>query len=251
MADVQSTISLRPVPLERVGVVNLQYPVSFKQNGHRRDVIMELKISVDLPEEQRGAHISRFVQQLQEHLALPKETEKIEDLAETIAKLQLATHEYANRAVVHLSTRVDDEEGRIYTLTGKFCTRTKIKTLGIKTVGAIACPCSMAMTGGLSHNQRATLSLEIDVPPAGVDAESLLGEISRGFSTPVKLMLKRPDEKRLVEEMHRNPRFVEDVVREVVTILRAKHAGSKARVECVSHESIHPYDVFAEWEGTL
>ena len=231
--------------------MNLEYPVSFRQNGNRRDVIMQLKISVDLPEEQRGAHMSRFVQRLQEHLALPKETEKIEDLAETIAKLQLATHDYATRAVVHLSTRVDDQEGRIYQLTGQFDTRTKVKTVGIRTVGAIACPCSMAMTGGLSHNQRATLSVDIDVPPAGVDAESILGEVTRGFSTPVKLMLKRPDEKKLVEDMHRNPRFVEDVVREVVSILKVRHVGSKARVECVSHESIHPYDVFAEWEGTL
>jgi GTP cyclohydrolase FolE2 len=84
-----------------------------------------------------------------------------------------------------------------------------------------------------------------------VEAEEIVDICEKSFSAPVKLKLKRPLEKRIVQRMHSNPRFVEDVVRRCVSLLARRYRGMKATVECVSQESIHPYDVFARWSGRL
>ncbi|MEE8167971.1 MAG: GTP cyclohydrolase I FolE2 [Candidatus Hydrothermarchaeales archaeon] len=250
MRDVQNYKAEHQIKLSRVGILNLEYPVTIKRPGREHDVILEVSMSVDLPAGQKGAHISRFIENIEENFSLPQETEGIENLAKKIALEQLTSHEYAEKAVVELKTKRDYNK-KVYELYGSYDTSNGRKMVGVTVVGAIACPCSMELTKGLSHNQRAIISLELEANGIKVNAEELVEICERAFSAPVKLTLKRPREKELVEKMHANPMFVEDVVRKCVYEVRAGYKGSYCRVKCVSQESIHPFDVFAEWSGEL
>jgi len=251
LADIQGSRSRQCIPLSSVGVKGLEYPVCIRHNGVDRHVIMNISMDVDLPEDQRGAHMSRFVEKLEEELQIPNLVHSIEELAEILARDQLSIHDYATHACVDLATRIDYVDGKVYDLYARFDTREGVRWIGVRTVGAIACPCAIALTGGLSHNQRASLNVMLGVGKGRVEAEDLVAICEESFSAPVKLKLKRPEEKEIVERMHANPRFVEDAVRRCVTLLGKRFKRLRGKVSCTSYESIHPYDVYAEWEGTL
>jgi GTP cyclohydrolase FolE2 len=248
--DVQASKAPQMIPLAHVGVVDLEYPVCIRHNGVDRNVIMNITMDIDLPERQRGAHMSRFVERLEEEFKIPSLVHSIEELAEVLAKDQLKIHTYATHSQVELSTRIDYVDGKVYDLYASYNTSEHVKWIGVRTVGAIACPCAIQLTGGLSHNQRASLKVMLG-GEREVEAEEIVAICEDSFSAPVKLKLKRPMERDMVLRMHANPRFVEDVVRRCVTLLCKRFRGMRASVECVSHESIHPYDVFAKWEGKL
>lgn len=250
MRDVQSDKADHRIKLSKVGILNLEYPVSIKRPGREHDVILEVKMSVDLPEGQKGAHMSRFIEKIEENFSLPQETEGIENLAKKIALQQLSSHEYARNAVVELKAKRDYRK-KVYELYGSYDTSNGRKMIGVNVIGAIACPCSIELTRGLSHNQRAIISIELETNGIAVNAEDLVEMCEEAFSAPVELTLKRPKERQLVEKMHANPMFVEDVVRKCVHRLRSRYKGRYGRVKCVSQESIHPFDVFAEWSGEL
>jgi GTP cyclohydrolase FolE2 len=250
MKDVQNDIASHGIKLSKVGIVNLEYPVRIKRPDRVHEAILQVKVSVDLPKNQKGAHMSRFIEKIEENFSIPQETESVEDLAERIAEEQLKAHKYAKSALVELKAKRDYKK-KIYELLGRYDTAGKKKTIGVKVAGTIACPCAIELTGGQSHNQRAILSLEIQTNGNKVNAEHLIEICEQCFSTPLQLMLKRPVERKIVKQMHRNPMFVEDVVRKCVYLLKKKFKGCFCRLNCVSKESIHPFDVFAEWSGVL
>lgn len=250
LRDVQNEKSNHQIKLSKVGILNLEYPVTIRRPDRDHEVILEIKMSVDLPEGQKGVHMSRFIEKIEENFTIPQEAEGIEELARKIAIDQLSIHDYAQRAIVELKTRRDYKK-KIYDLFARYDSGIDRKTIGIKVVGTTACPCSIELTDGLSHNQRAIITIELETNGNQVYAEDLVETCEQSFSTPVGLMLKRPEEKEIVERMHSNPMFVEDVVRKCVYILQSKYPESFCKVNCVSLESIHPYDVFAEWEGVL
>lgn len=250
MKDVQNENANHQIELSKVGILNLEYPVIVKRPDRVHEVILQVKMSVDLPGNQKGAHMSRFIEKIEENFSIPQETESIEDLAEKIATEQLVVHGYARNATVELKAKRDYNK-KIYELFGRYDSERKEKVVGVKVTGTLVCPCSIELTKGLSHNQRAFLALEIQTNGKKVNAEELVKICEKCFSSPLQLMLKRPAEKELVKEMHENPMFVEDVVRKCVHLLKKKYKGCFCRVNCVSQESIHPFDVFAEWGGVL
>jgi GTP cyclohydrolase I len=162
----------------------------------------------------------------------------------------LQAHNYAQYCTVTLEAE-SHVEGHPFKLFASYDTATQQRVLGVEVQGALACPCAMAMTGSVTHNQRGALRIDLQTNGYNITPEELVAIAEAAFSTPVRLLLKRPQEKEIVEAMHRNPKFVEDVVRDCVVALKARFPNVWARVRCDSFESIHPYDVFAEWEGIL
>jgi GTP cyclohydrolase I len=171
-------------------------------------------------------------------------------LAERLAHELLQAHNYAQYCTVTLEAE-SHVEGHPFKLFASYDTATQQRVLGVEVQGALACPCAMAMTGSVTHNQRGALRIDLQTNGYNITPEELVAIAEAAFSTPVRLLLKRPQEKEIVEAMHRNPKFVEDVVRDCVVALKARFPNVWVRVRCDSFESIHPYDVFAEWEGIL
>ncbi|MFA4016502.1 MAG: hypothetical protein RUDDFDWM_001612 [Candidatus Fervidibacterota bacterium] len=250
LPDVQREQPKTQLALTRVGITNLCYPVMFRHGDKLVESFVNITASVDLPHNQRGAHMSRFAEEIGRLFKIPKETASLTELVEELATQLLRAHDYARHCTITLKTN-SHVDNHVYTVFVSYSTATSKCSIGVEVAGALACPCSMALTGGMSHNQRCLLSIEVEADSHNISHEELASIAEKSFSAPVRLLLKRPDEKRVVETMHAKPKFVEDVVRDCVSILRKRFSGLKARVRCLSFESIHPYDCFAEWEGVL
>jgi GTP cyclohydrolase I len=103
----------------------------------------------------------------------------------------------------------------------------------------------------LTHNQRGILTVEIDISKDNIELLDIIDLCNQSFSSPIFSLLKRPEEKEVVERIHKNPRFVEDVVRKCIQLLKERYAGRYCKVKCVSFESIHDHNVCSEWSGIL
>ena len=141
------------------------------------------------------------------------------------------------------------------------------KLIGVKVIGMTACPCAMESVrkiGGYStesaaptHNQRNITTLMIEVPGdnRSVDANDLIGIAEESFSSPTFGILKRREEGKLVYNAHNNPKFVEDVVRDILSKILDKYKNLPddviAVVRSESEESIHKHNAFAERVTTL
>jgi GTP cyclohydrolase I len=250
LPDVQREQPKTQLALTRVGIINFCYPVMFRHGDKLVESLISITASVDLPHNQRGVHMSRFAEEIARLFRIPKEITSLTELVEELATQLLRAHDYARHCTVTLKTN-SHIDNHIYTVFVSYSTATSKCSIGVEVAGALACPCSIALTGGMSHNQRCLLSIEVEADSLNISHEELASIAEKSFSAPVRLLLKRPDEKRVVETMHARAKFVEDAVRDCVSMLRKRFSGLRAKVRCVSFESIHPYDCFAEWEGVL
>ena len=126
----------------------------------------------------------------------------------------------------------EDEEYRFY--------------LGVDVPVATLCPCSKEISEYGAHNQRTLVSVNITYPEdEHIWIEDLIYDIEKCASTPLYPLLKREDEKFVTEHAYDNPKFVEDVLRDVVLMLRKNDIIDSFEVECESFESIHNHSAWA------
>lgn len=269
--------------LTRVGVRNVRKPVVVQREGLSEKLNNTLSCSidifVDLPADQKGSHMSRNVEVLNEVVeeSIRHPITAIEDMAADICKRLLVHHEYARNAEVHISaeyyrpsmTPQGRETFEIYTLlAGGTIERggPLTKTVGIRAVGMTACPCAqqtvtemLEFDGDMpvmSHNQRNVCTLTVTMPEdVSIEANDLIDIVEDSFSSPTFELLKRPDEGQVVINAHRNTKFVEDVVRGVVLrfVNRYSDLPDCVSIDVISdsEESIHKHDAYAERVATL
>ena len=252
--DLQNERPENAIELERVGVEGVKKYVIVKRPTRDYHVIVSVNSYITLPSDLRGAHMSRFVESVEE---IPMETTSMEDLAQEICERVFKKHGF------HCYTEVfgelpyervrpsGEKENAIAQMFARYSTKSKRKSVGVSVYGILACPCSKEMCNGLTHNQRGVLTVEIDISKDNVELLDIIEICNQSFSSPTFSLLKRTEEKEVVERIHRNPRFVEDVVRKCVQLLKEKYPGRGCRVKCTSFESIHDHNVCSEWEGTL
>ncbi len=284
LPDVQSHRATRPYRLTRVGVTGVVKPVHVARGGRRNTLVGTFDVFVDLPAEQRGTHMSRNIEVvnrlIDEHVR--KDTASLEDLVSGIGQALLERHEYAADAEVHVSA--DYFRERLtplnkaptlerYTLMASATAQragTERRSIGVEVVGMTACPCAMEGTRTVltqrghnvddfptpTHNQRNRATLLVDAPAGhSVEADDLIDIAEASLSAPTYELLKRGDETALVLQAHENPRFVEDVVREMLHRVRERFAHLPDETLIVARseaeESIHKHNAFAERETTL
>lgn len=284
LPDVQSHRAARPFRLTRVGVTGVVKPLRVSRGGHSNTLVGTFDVFVDLPAEQRGTHMSRNIEVvnrlIDEHVR--KETASLEDLAGGIAHALLERHEYAAEAEAHVSVDYFREQRtplnqaptleRYDLYASCFVSREKgeRRTVGVAVVGMTACPCAMEGSRTLltraghsvdafptvTHNQRNIATLEVEMAPGhAVEADHLIDIAEASLSAPTYELLKRGDETALVMMAHENPRFVEDVVREMLHGFSQKYGALPddtivmARSE--AEESIHKHNAYAERTATL
>ena len=284
LPDVQSHRAPRPYRLTRVGVTGVVKPIRVSRGGRANHLVGSFDAFVDLPAQQRGTHMSRNIEVvnrvIDEHVR--KETASLEDLASGIAHALLSRHDYAEEAEAHVSAdyfrerRTPLNQAPTLERYGLFATAlvkrdgTERRSIGVEVTGMTACPCAMEGSRAIlaaqghkvdafptiTHNQRnvATLMLETGAGQR-VEADDLVDMAEASLSAPTFELLKRGDETALVMMAHDNPRFVEDVVREMLHAVAAKYAHLPddtlvvARSE--AEESIHKHNAFAERTTTL
>jgi len=289
--DVQEGIPNVPVSLSRAGVTNLRRTIRIANGSRGLSFYAELDLFVDLKPEQAGVHMSRFSDVL-ESLAtevLLESLPDVESLAKRLAQQVMLTHSAA-RSGVHIRmhypmmkiTPISAREvEELYTLIGiASSTRESTRCLiGVEVEGMTVCPCAQDMIRNYSkdlllaeefsseeaerivnilpmasHNQRGRGTLLIG-SEMRVRAENLVHIVEASMSSETYELLKRSDEFFIVNKAHRNPRFVEDVVREmlcnVIEIYPDLPEDAFVLAKQENFEGVHKHNAFAERFGTL
>ena len=249
IADVQSTPDLRNLPINQVGIKDLHFPVKITSDEGSQSTVARLTMTVYLPADQKGTHMSRFIALMEE------QTEAID-----YHRLQSLTEE--------MLSRLNSSTGRII-MSFPFFRRKSAPVSGIKsmldydvtligyakdgryvhTVKAVVpvtslCPCSKEISQYGAHNQRShvTVTLTCNAP---VQIEDIIDRVESQASCQLYGLLKRPDEKFVTEQAYENPKFVEDIVRDVAGELEADKRIESYTVESENFESIHNHSAYA------
>jgi GTP cyclohydrolase IV len=289
--DVQAGVPATEVSLTRVGVHGVEKVIHVAG----RLYFAELQCMVDLEPRQAGVHMSRFEEIVNEAIdaVIPVDTLRAEELAGRIAE-QVRERQHGMRAEVTIAARYPEtvktpssgiSTQEIYTLFGTAVASERgTRTLtGVEAQGMTACPCAQEMMAGRSHerlladgfdagqierifeavpvathNQRGIGSLHLGSPEGSeieIDARDLLHIVESSMSSEIYELMKRSDEADVVERAHRNPRFVEDVVREMVRqVIKAYpqlREGGFVLARQENLETIHRHSVVAERSGEL
>jgi GTP cyclohydrolase-4 len=269
--------------LTRVGVKGVRKPVLIRReglNGTLNNILnCSFDIYVDLPGDQKGSHMSRNVEVLNEIVesSVKEPYTGIEDVATDICKKLMVHHEYAKEGEVSVEaeyfrsnkTPLGKDTFETYTLlAGGHIERDGelTKMIGVEVIGMTACPCGQQTVTEMleiesqhpvmTHNQRNVCTLMVYMPEdVFIEADDLIDLVEASFSSPTYELLKRPDEGQVIINAHSNTKFVEDVVRSVLDnfVERFKDLPDEVYVDVISdsEESIHKHDAFAEREATL
>jgi len=251
MKDVQNERDDRQVTIDRVGVRNVSYPiVVMDRERGTQNTVASISMSVLLPHEYRGTHMSRFIEILEAHkgkvgpVTLEAITEHLRSkLDATEAEIEFQFPYFVRKSApvsgILSYMRHDASLKGIYKK-NTFDMITEVK-VGVQTL----CPCSKEISLNGAHNQRTKVELAVRMDEL-VWFEEMIQMVERSASAPLYTLLKREDEKRVTEQAYTNPRFVEDVVRDLSIELNRDERITWYEVSVVSAESIHNHDAFAE-----
>ncbi len=250
IADVQNSADMRRIPINKVGIKDIRYPVRIKdRSGGEQHTIATFNMYVNLPHNFKGTHMSRFVEILNRR-EREISVESFKDmLAEVTQQLEAeAGHiEMAFPYFVNKKAPVTGVESLMdynVTLIGEMVGG-NIKT-NIKVVVPVTslCPCSKKISDRGAHNQRSHVT--VDVQTRGfIWIEDLIELVEREASCELYGLLKRPDEKYVTERAYDNPKFVEDMVRDVAVRLNRDERIVAYVVESENFESIHNHSAYA------
>ncbi|KAA0005612.1 MAG: GTP cyclohydrolase I FolE2 [Thermoplasmata archaeon] len=282
LPDVQSSPSQSNFKLTRVGVTGVKKLVNVRRPGRAVAIplVVKMDLFVDLPAFQKGSHMSRNLELVSEVIDadLQQPVSDLETFCAKTAKLLLKKHEYATFSEV--KAEADYFLERTYPSGNKGLEPYKLvaearahkddgvkKLIGVRVIGMTTCPCAREVIKAIgdykkdevppTHNQRNITTLMIEVPgdDKSVDANDLIDIVEDSFSSPTYSILKRREEGQLVFDAHKNPKFVEDVVRDILSRILKKYRNLPDDVLVVvrseSEESIHKHNAFAERVTTL
>lgn len=254
LVDIQNSIDPRNIAIDKVGVRGVKYPiVVLDRTNERQHTIGNFTLTVDLPHHFKGTHMSRFLEVLSENKgelsihALPK---MLKELKERLT---------AERAHIEVSfpffmvkkAPVTGKEGMMEFDCGFIAESngTDDFVLAVKVPVATLCPCSKEISQYGAHNQRGLVTAKIRFRDM-VWLEEVIEMIEASASCPLFPVLKRPDEKWVTEHAYENPRFVEDMVREVALKFIADDRITWYEIEVENFESIHAHNAYAYLERT-
>ena len=250
MPDVQSTPDTRQIPIQRVGVKGVRYPLTVRtQSGELQPSIGVWNLDVHLPAEQKGTHMSRFVALLDEHRAPLDQAAFGAMLASMLAKLeaQAGRIEVSFPYFVMKTAPVSGVESLMdyeVTLTGELRDGETRMSLKVLVPVTSLCPCSKKISQYGAHNQRSHVTISAELA-SDMPVEDLIRIAEEEASCELWGMLKRPDEKFVTERAYENPKFVEDLVRDVATRLNEDARIVAYVLEAENFESIHNHSAYA------
>lgn len=258
LKDIQSSKDTRGIDIQKVGIKHLELPLIIqRKNDTNQTVSAKAKVSVSLPRHFKGTHMSRFIEVLSEWKNKNLLGVDIKGCLSTIIKKMSAQSgelQFKFKYFIDKKSPVtkipspmsyDCSFDGILTNLGKENETYKF-TLGVKVPVTTLCPCSKEISACGAHNQRAIISVKVSYDdPNHIWIEDLVSTIEKCGSCEIYPLLKRPDEKFVTEKAYENPRFVEDIIREVVLCLRGNEVINSFEVECEAFESIHNHSAWA------
>lgn len=248
--DVQSQPDNRNLRIDAVGVAGLRYPVTIASGTNAVPTIATFSMTVGLGASEKGTHMSRFVELLEaqtQPLSMRRFKRMVVDMRNRLAapsgEIAMRFSYFVNKAApvsgvrslldyeVCWQSRVSDD--------GEHSFRMHV-TVPVTSL----CPCSKQISNYGAHNQRSHVAIRAELL-ADLPIEDLIGIAERNASCEVYGLLKRPDEKYVTERAYDNPKFVEDLVRDVALSLNQDARVARYTVEAENFESIHNHSAFA------
>ncbi len=257
MADVQGSPDRRDLPIQRVGVKGLRYPLRWRSAGADQPSVGQFGLYVSLPADQKGTHMSRFIGLLEARLAADRPAldaggmramfaEMLGLLEADSGRIELALPLFVRKTapVSQVQSLMDYD----MTIVVEGDAAGPVTTLTVVVPCTSLCPCSKTISEYGAHNQRSHLTLSVQADET-LDPEALIALAEAQASSEVYGLLKRVDEKFVTERAYDNPKFVEDLVRDVATALRRDARVRRFVVEAENFESIHNHSAYARIEG--
>lgn len=248
---MQNSVDYRNIPICHVGIKNVKHPLSFSDSDSEKTTIQSVanfSLFVDLPQEKKGTHMSRFLSILYD-FAPSLSMEKFVTLSTELCKKLESQNSFIQASFpffhkkqapvsktpgfldVEVTFEIENISGLIQK---KLSVVIPIKSL---------CPCSKAISQYGAHSQRGLISIHIWNSTLSI--QDCIHFAEEAASSPIYSILKREDEKYVTEQAYNTPRFVEDLVRETAFFLKEKANGTKFEVTAENFESIHNHSAWA------
>jgi len=254
LTDTQSERDDRQLPIDRVGVRSLRFPLRIRDRDSAvQHTVATVSLAVDLPHQYKGTHMSRFVEVLHAHgteltvatiAGMPKEL--IKKLHADKAHVEFRFPYFrAKKAPVSGAEGLLDY-GVIFEVNADKDASDFVLTVEVPVT--TLCPCSKAISARGAHNQRGIVTLAVRFSEP-VWIEDLIEPVETSASAQLYSLLKRPDEKFVTEAAYDNPVFVEDLVRNVAQKAKSHPRLTWFRVEAENFESIHNHNAWAMIES--
>ncbi len=256
MPDVQSSEDLRNVAIDKVGVKHIRYPIGLYCPATKgvQHTVARVNMYVGLPHYQKGTHMSRFLEVLNKHheeLRSDQIMDVVHDMKHRL-EAEEAHLELRFPYFIHKKAPVTKEEGMIdveVTFKATSNNDTDDFVMGVKVPATSLCPCSKEISAYGAHNQRCEMEVFVRFTPGkSMWIEELFDIVEQCASTQVFAVLKRPDEKWVTEAAYDNPKFVEDIVRDLALALDKEDRIAWYRVDSENYESIHNHNAYATIE---
>ncbi len=250
IADVQNSADTRQIPIDKVGIKDIRHPVRIKErSGGEQHTVACFNMYVNLPHNFKGTHMSRFVEILNQHereitTDSFKEmlSEMIERLEAQAGHIEMSFPYFINKTapISRVKSLLDYE----VTFIGEI--RDERPELIIKVVVPVTslCPCSKKISAYGAHNQRSHVTVTVK-SQGFIWIEELIDLVEAEASCELFGLLKRPDEKFVTERAYDNPKFVEDIVRDIAARFNQDPRITAYVVESENFESIHNHSAYA------
>lgn len=255
LPDVQATADTRRLAIQSVGVKGLRYPLQLENAaGELTSTVATIAMSVGLPPEVKGTHMSRFVELLEARIGPLTQADLLDMMADMLLRLDAGSGriELAFPYFIRKMAPVSGVESLLdYDVALIVEQRTwENATLTLRVVAPVTslCPCSKKISDYGAHNQRSHITLEARLREP-MSIEDLVRLAEEEASCEVFGLLKRPDEKWVTERAYDNPKFVEDLVRDIALRLMNEPRIAEWKVASENFESIHNHSAYAELYG--
>lgn len=249
--DTQSERDERHLAIQQVGVKRVRFPLTLKLGAQQQGTVGEWSLDVALPAEKKGTHMSRFVAWLEAGADTPLDAAALRERHLQMLQLlgaQAGRIEVGFTLFIKKRAPVSGIESRLdhqarWVIETDASGRTTVWQEVAVPVKSL-CPCSKEISDYGAHNQRSLVTIRAELlQPVPFAEQVRFAEESA--SSELWPLLKRADEKWVTERAYENPRFVEDLVREVALRLNADARIGRYRVEVENFESIHAHSAFA------
>lgn len=250
MADVQGSRDTRQIPIDKVGIKDIRHPVVIKdRTGKEQHTVATFNMYVSLPQHFKGTHMSRFVRILNQHdFEITVDTfktmlgEMVEILEAESGHIEMSFPFFVNKKapVSGIESLIDYE----VTFIGEISSGKPSMNVKVLVPATSLCPCSKEISEYGAHNQRSHIT--VNAKPAGfLWIEDIIDIVEQEASCELFGLLKRPDEKYVTERAYDNPKFVEDLVRDVANRLNDDERILSYILEAENFESIHNHSAYA------
>ncbi len=248
--DIQSSEDIRHIDIDRVGIKDIRHPVVVRdRSGREQHTVATFNMYVALPHNFKGTHMSRFVEILNQHeyeITVESFKRMISEMTELLdaeaGHIEMTFPFFVNKfaPISRVQSLMDYQVSFIGQI------KNNLTNVLVKVVVPVTslCPCSKNISDYGAHNQRSHVTVQVRLR-SFVWIEELIDMVERVASCELYGLLKRPDEKYVTEKAYDNPKFVEDIVRDVAIRLNADDRIAAYVIESENFESIHNHSAYA------